>query len=59
MAFAALFGRRPSDLSVVLGIANTRDFSQEDATRPPRTHLTCAKPTRLTDEKSGDRHSRG
>ncbi len=42
MAFAALFGRRSSDLSVVLGTANTRHFSQEDATRPRRTQLTCA-----------------
>jgi hypothetical protein len=49
MAFVALFGRCPTDLAVVLGIA--RYFSQEDATRPRRTHLTCAKPTRITDEK--------
>ena len=61
MAFVALFGRCPTDLAVVLGIA--RFFSQEgateSATRPRRTHLTCAKPTRITDEKSGNRHSRG
>jgi len=57
MAFAALFGRCPTDLAVVLGIA--RYFSQEGATRLRRTQLTCGKPARITDEKSGDRHSRG
>jgi hypothetical protein len=45
MAFVALFGRCPTDLAVVLGIA--RYFSQEgateSATRPRRTQLTCGK----------------
>jgi hypothetical protein len=57
MAFAALFGRCPTDLAVVLGIA--RYFSQEGATRLDRTQLTCGKPARITDEKSGHRRSRG
>jgi len=59
MAYAALFGRCPTDLAVVLRIANTRYFSQEGATRPRRADLTCGKPTRITDEKSRDRHSHG
>jgi hypothetical protein len=56
MAFAALFGRCPTDLAVVLGIA--RYFSQEGATRLHRTQLTCGKPARITGEQSGDRRSR-
>jgi hypothetical protein len=52
VAFAALFGRWPTDLAVVSDVA--RYFSQEDATRPRRTQLTYGKPTRITDEKSGD-----
>jgi hypothetical protein len=57
MACAALFGRCPTDLAVVLGIA--RYFSHEGATRLDRTQLTCGKPARITDEKSGHRRSRG
>jgi hypothetical protein len=57
MGFAALFGRCPTELAVVLGIV--RYFSREGATRAHRTQLTCGKPACITDEKSGDRHSRG
>jgi hypothetical protein len=57
MAFAILLDRCPTDVAVVLGIA--RYFSQEGATRLDRTQLTCGRPARITDEKSGHRHSRG
>ena len=57
IGFAALFGRCPTDLAVVLDVA--RYFSQEGATRLHRTQFTCGKPARITDEESGDRHSRG
>lgn len=53
MAFAALFGRWPTDLAVVSDIA--RYFSREGATRLRRTQLTYGKPARITDKKSGDR----
>jgi hypothetical protein len=45
MAFAVRFGRRPSDLSVVLGIARyfSQEGAKESATRPRRTQLTCGK----------------
>ena len=52
MAFAALIARRPTALAAVFGLALY--FSQEGATRLHRTQLTCGKPARITDEKSGD-----
>jgi len=56
MAFAILFDRCPN-VAVVLGLA--RYFYREDATRLHRTQLTCGKPARITDKKSGNRRSRG